>query len=149
MAFLLASCFGDVRMEDASVWKVGERVCFAPGAGGKEVPKLHALEVNDISVTPSRVAWSFYYPPDKARPASSADCLPYGVIPVGALQNSDAQALKVGHVYEVYINARYSDPYSPVFGFSRRFCLKGSAQAWAVVLVDYDDVKGWDSSVCR
>lgn len=144
--FLLASCFSDVRMGNAVVWREGEGVCFAPSIGGGELPRLHAVQVYDISVSPAAAVWSFYFPVDGSHVAG-VDCLAYGVLPLGAKDRGAARKLQQGHVYEVYINAKYSDPYSPVFGFSRRFCLKeGQAD---VVLINYDEKKGWDLSQCE
>lgn len=143
---LLSSCFSDVRMGDAIVWRQGEDVCFAPSVGGGELPTLHAVQVYDISVSPAVAVWSFYFPVDVSRVAGS-DCLSYGILPLGAKDRGRARKLQVGHVYEVYINAQYSDPYSPVSGFSRRFCLKeGRAD---VVLINYNEKVGWDYSQCE
>lgn len=140
------SCLGDVRVNNASVWGSAGGVCFAPSERGGEAPILHAVEVYDISESPSVLVWSFYFPPTLGRPALSSECLSYGVLPNDAISEKDAEALSAGTVYEVFINARYSDPYSSVSGFSRRFCLKPEKE---VVVIDYDDYKGWDHSICR
>lgn len=143
---LLASCIGDVRVINASVWGKAGGVCFAPSERSGEAPLLHAVEVYDVFESPSVLVWSFYFPPNMGRSAPSSNCLRYGDLPNGAISEIVAKKLRNGAVYEVFINARYSDSYSPVSGFSRRFCLKPGGQ---VILIDYDDYKGWDYSVCR
>jgi hypothetical protein len=145
-AFLLASCFSDTRMGSASVWREGRDICFAPNVKGRELPELQAIEVYDISSSHDLLVWFFYFP-GEANHLVDESCLAYGVLPVGAIGKGKADELVAGRAYEVYINAKYPDPYNPVFGFSRKFCLKGSQAD--ITLINYDKENGWDLSQCK
>lgn len=146
VAFLLASCFSDIRMGSASVWREGRNICFAPNVKGGELPELHAVEVYDISRSPDLLIWSFYFPGAVSH-RMTGGCLTYGVLPVGATGRGKAGELVAGRAYEVYINATYPDPYNPVFGFSRKFCLNDDQAD--VTLISYNEISGWDLSQCK
>lgn len=150
----LSACMTDVRMREADVRQVSGGACFAVGATGSysdnSAPLLAALEVYDTSVVPAKIVWSFAFPAGGQRPLSSDVCIPYGVVPVGASASDRAEALKLGRVYEVYINARFESPANPTFGFVKKFCLNGESDGTAkVVKVEYIDDKGWDLLACR
>lgn len=138
------------RMGDALVLRKDGRPCFALSA--KEVARapglrVHAVMVSDESLKPVANVWEASIDPART-PTTLANCIVYGIAPVGAEATRPVE-LKTGHVYEVYLNGRSSEPDDSTQGYIARFCFLIDARGGKNLLAVKPGSRAWRDGTCR
>ena len=138
------------RMGEAEVLRKDGRPCFALSA--KEVARapgvrVHAVMVSDESLKPVANVWEASIDPART-PTTLANCIVYGIAPVGADATRPVE-LKTGHVYEVYLNGRSSEPDNSTQGYVARFCFLIDARGGKNLLAVKPGSRAWREGVCK
>lgn len=148
---LTTSACATSRMGEAEVRQLEGVPCFTipekeeQSAGG--APRLIALSVYDITVSPSTEIWSFTSKLAQKPPISSGACILYGQ-PLPGGESTKSVPLQLGRKYEVILSTERVNQTDPTFGYSARFCLAAKpGEAVRVKQVIYS--KGWRYEVCQ
>ena len=138
------------RMADAEVRLVNGMPCFSISKKEERrngIPQIGALNVSDLSVKPASTIWSFIMPVTVTLPVRANSCILYGVAPVGA-ETRPAPPLKIGRMYDVFLNGRPNDPADPTRGYVGKFCLFTKSTGGQGLAVVTSDMQEWKDEVC-